>query len=172
MTDKNGKASIGVPPGHVVSFVEPIPYAGFWIMLAEAPPSGSTIDCVPIAKSGPNGAGWWHEAMNVDVTDTNRGASIRVGVIDTGCGPHPNLAHVTLVGAFVDGGVLPPDQGADVAEHGTHTSGIIGARPSKAAWLRAASSSTRACSKARRRAPRRRTSSMRSTRSRAVTNAT
>jgi len=131
-TDKTGKASIGVPPGHVVSFVEPIPYAGFWIMLAEAPPSGSTIDCLPIVKSGAGGGAWWHQAMSVDVTDTNRGAGIRVGVIDTGCGPHPNLSHVTLVGAFVDGTTLPPAQAKDVAEHGSHTSGIIGARPSKA----------------------------------------
>lgn len=53
-------------------------------------------------------------------------------MIDTGCGPHPNLGHVTLAGAFVDGGSLPPAQATDVAEHGTHTSGIIGARTSKA----------------------------------------
>jgi subtilisin len=39
---------------------------------------------------------------------------------------------VTIVGAFVDGKVLPPDRAADVAEHGTHTTGIIGARPTRA----------------------------------------
>jgi subtilisin len=71
--------------------------------------------------------------MGIDVSKTRRGAGIKVGVIDTGCGPHRNLAHVTLVGAFVDGKVLPPAQARDVAEHGTHTTGIIGARPTKAA---------------------------------------
>jgi subtilisin len=131
-TDSKGKVTFPVPRGYQVAFVEPIPYAGFWIMLAEAPPSGSTIDCLPIAKGKPGGSGWWHDAMGVDVSDHTRGANIRVGVIDTGCGPHPNLKHVTLVGAFVDGKVLPPSQAVDVAEHGTHTTGIIGARPTKA----------------------------------------
>jgi len=69
--------------------------------------------------------------MNIDVRDSSRGSGIKVGVIDTGCGPHRNLAHVTLIGAFVDGKVLPASQATDVAEHGTHTTGIIGARPTK-----------------------------------------
>lgn len=131
-TNGSGKLSFRVPPGFVVAFLEPIPYAGHWIMLAEAPPVGRTIECAPIAKPEANGAGWWHDVMNVDVKNTSRGKGVRVGVIDTGCGPHPNLTHVTLVGAFVDGRVLPPDQGRDVAEHGSHTTGIIGARPGKA----------------------------------------
>ncbi len=118
-TNNQGLAKVNVPPGTTVAFVEPIPYAGFWIMLREAPPSGSTIDCTPIVKAAPGGAGWWHGAMGIDVNNAQRGAGIKVGVIDTGCGPHPNLAHVTLVGAFVDQQTLPPSQGTDVAEHGT-----------------------------------------------------
>ena len=70
--------------------------------------------------------------MGVDITQRSRGAGIKVGVIDTGCGPHPNLKHVTLVGAFIDGKVLPPDQARDVVQHGTHTTGIVGARPTRA----------------------------------------
>jgi subtilisin family serine protease len=131
-TDAKGKLSFQVSSGFQMAFVEPIPYANFWIMLAEAPPSGSTIDCLPIAKAKAGGKGWWHDAMGVDVSKATRGAGIKVGVIDTGCGPHRNLAHVTLVGAFVDGKVLPPAQAKDVAEHGTHTSGIIGGRPTRA----------------------------------------
>lgn len=131
-TNAKGKLSFPVPSGFQIAFVEPIPYASFWIMLAEAPPSGSTIDCVAIAKAQAGGNGWWHDAMGVDVSKAKRGTGIKVGVIDTGCGPHRNLAHVTLVGAFVDGKVLPPAQAKDVAEHGTHTTGIIGARPTKA----------------------------------------
>ena len=131
-SDTKGKVSIQVPNGYQISFVEPIPYSAFWIMLDEAPPSGSTIDCVPIAKAKGE-AGWWHTVMGVDVSDATRGAEIKVGVIDTGCGPHRNLSHVTLVGAFVDGNKLPPADALDVAQHGTHTTGIIGARPTKAA---------------------------------------
>jgi subtilisin len=131
-SDAHGKVNYRVATGYEMAFVEPIPYAGFWIMLAEAPTSGSTIDCLPIAKAEAGGKGWWHDAMGVDVNKASRGHGIKVGVIDTGCGPHKNLAHVTLVGAFIDGKVLPPSKGNDVAEHGTHTTGIIGARPNKA----------------------------------------
>jgi subtilisin len=130
-TDAKGKLSYALPNGFLIAFVEPIPYAGYWIMLAAAPPSGSTVDCVPIAGAKAGGSGWWHDEMGVDVSNAARGAGIKVGVIDTGCGPHRNLKHVTLVGAFVDGKVLPPDKALDVAEHGTHTTGIIGARTTK-----------------------------------------
>jgi len=130
-TDARGKFTFQVQPGFVVAFVEPIPYAKFWIMFAEAPPAGRTIDCLAIPKAGSGGRAWWHEAMGIDVGQVKRGAGIKVGVIDTGCGPHANLKHVTLVGAFVDGKTLPASQATDVAEHGTHTTGIIGARPSK-----------------------------------------
>lgn len=131
-SNAKGKASFHVPPGYLVAFVEPIPYAEFWIMLVEAPPSGSTIDCLPIPNASASGNGWWHKAMNVDTAGATRGKGIKVGVIDTGCGPHPNLKHVTLVGAYVDGTALPASQATDVAEHGTHTTGIIGARPTAA----------------------------------------
>jgi subtilisin family serine protease len=131
-SDGKGRVSFPLPNGFQIAFVEPIPYSGYWIMLAEAPPSGATIDCLPIAKPKAGGAGWWHTAMGIDAGKANRGSGIKVGVIDTGCGPHRNLKHVTLVGAFVDGKVLPPSDASDVAEHGTHTTGIIGARPSKA----------------------------------------
>jgi subtilisin len=125
----NGRASTSLLPGQRVVFVEPIPYAGFWIMLAEAPPSGSTIDCTPIAGAPPNRQGWWHAVTRTGIA--NQGQDIKVGVIDTGCGPHPNLKHVTLVGVFTGGESLPAAGATDVAEHGTHTSGIIGARPTK-----------------------------------------
>src|SRR5258708_5110817 len=36
-TNKKGQAQVSVPQGQVVSFVEPIPYSGFWIMLSDAP---------------------------------------------------------------------------------------------------------------------------------------
>jgi len=130
-TDDEGRAAVRIPPGFTVALVEPIPYARFWIMLSEAPPTGSTIDCVAIAKAASGGAGWWHAVTGIDAHDASRGSGIKVGVIDTGCGPHPNLQHVTPVGAFVDGKILAPSETADVAEHGTHTSGLVGARPGK-----------------------------------------
>jgi len=128
-TDSNGRASIGLASGQRIAFVEPIPYAGAWIMLAQAPPQGSTIECVPIRSAPPDGRAWWHAVTSTG--DAGAGAGISVGVIDTGCGPHPNLQHVKLAGVFTDGQSLPASQATDVAEHGTHTTGLIGARPTK-----------------------------------------
>lgn len=131
--DANGRVSVALPPGRRIVAVEPIPYAGYWIMVADAPSSGSTVDCLPLTKSEPAGNGWWHDVMGIDTTVQNRGRGVNVGVLDTGCGPHPYLAHVNLIGAFVDGGFQRGAAvAADVAEHGTHTTGIIGARPTKA----------------------------------------
>ena len=126
-TDNGGWATVGLRAGMTVAMVEPVPYAGFWIVLVEAPPSGTNIDCPPIPRSGP--AGWWHTALGVDPTRGGLGQGIRVGVIDTGCGPHANLNHVNLAGVCVNNQVLPGPGARDVAEHGTHTSGLIGARP-------------------------------------------
>jgi subtilisin family serine protease len=131
-TDAKGKLSCPIPRGFRVMFVKPIPYARFWTMWKEEPQSDIKIDCPAIAAAGPGGGGWWHDVMNIDVTDSTRGAGIRVGVIDTGCGPHRNLVHVTRVGAFVDGRTLPPREARDVGHHGTHITGIIGARPTEA----------------------------------------
>jgi subtilisin len=125
-----GKASVKLRSGQRIAFVEPIPSAGYWIMLAEAPPSGATIACTPIGKAPSGGRAWWHAATQTGAPQD--GAGIRVGVIDTGCGPHPNLAHVSLAGVFTNGQSLPPAQATDVAEHGTHTTGLIDARPTKA----------------------------------------
>jgi subtilisin len=131
--DAHGHVSVNVPARRRIVAVEPIPYASCWIMLADAPVDGATIDCPAIPKATASGSGWWHEIMGVDTGAGNRGKGIAVGVIDTGCGPHANLAHVNLVGAFVDGDVqLGAAHGTDVAEHGTHTTGIIGARPTRA----------------------------------------
>lgn len=131
-TDAKGVARLALSPGQIVSFVEPIPYAGFWITLAAAPPSGSTIDCPAIPAAPASGLGWWHTVMGAGAAGGPKGAGVRVGVIDTGCGPHENLTHVTLAGAFINGQSLPAASALDVAEHGTHTSGLIGARPSRA----------------------------------------
>src|SRR5439155_14662795 len=83
-TKNQGLAKVNVPAGTTVAFVEPVPYAGFWIMLRKAPPSGSTLDCTPIVKATAGGAGWWHSAMGMDINNAQRGAGIKVGVIDTG----------------------------------------------------------------------------------------
>lgn len=116
-----------------VAFIRAIPYDGHWETVVRAPKSGGTIVCPPLPEAAASGSAWWHRVMGVDGRATERGAGIRVGVIDTGCGPHPNLAHVRGVGVFVGGRKLPGRATRDVdpEAHGTHTTGIIGAQPKK-----------------------------------------
>lgn len=57
--------------------------------------------------------------------DESAGRGLKVGVVDTGAGPHPDL--VLAGGASTVTGEDPTDF-ADVDEHGTHVSGIIAAR--------------------------------------------
>lgn len=105
------------------------PYADHWAMLVRAP-FGSTlqVDC----RRLPAGlVGWWHRRVGLAAADAGRGAGIKVGVIDTGCGDHPALAHVKGIGAFV-GGLADAAGTDDVDSHGTHVCGSIGARPADA----------------------------------------
>jgi subtilisin family serine protease len=104
-----------------------VPRSGAWSWCQQSPRNNAPIDLPALPASGP--LGWWHQLMGISDAAA-RGAGIRVGVIDTGLGPHPYLAHVTGVGAFIDGGFdSSPAATADVDDHGTHVTGIIAARP-------------------------------------------
>jgi subtilisin len=130
--DASGLVNFSIPAGRHVVAVALMPYAEHWMTVADKPCTGTTIDCQPLAKAGPAGNGWWHDVMGIDTTIENRGEGIRVGVLDSGCGPHANLAHVDPIGSFT-GGQYQPGHGAtaDIGAHGTHVTGIIGARPAE-----------------------------------------
>lgn len=105
------------------------PHGKAWSAMVIRPTSGITIDLDPLPVSGP--LGWWHQLAGISAFNPQAGAGIRIGVIDSGLGPHPNLNHIAAAGAFIDGGFQAgPAATADVYWHGTHVSGIIGARPS------------------------------------------
>src|SRR5690349_12399630 len=70
--DAQGHVSVSVPRGRRIVAVEPIPYSTCWIMVADAPANGSTVDCLTIAEAGRNSNGWWHDVMGVDTTAANR----------------------------------------------------------------------------------------------------
>lgn len=127
-TDGKGRARQKLPAGYRVLCLRAIPGSGFWSVLAEAPASGGSIACPPLPRAGAGGLAWWHAMMAAD-REGKRGRGIRVGVIDSGCGPHRNLRHVKLIGAFENGQRLPARRARDEHGHGTHTTGIIGARP-------------------------------------------
>ncbi|HLI11333.1 MAG TPA: S8 family serine peptidase [Alphaproteobacteria bacterium] len=132
-TDGRGRVRQRVPAGFTVAFVRAVPYAGFWSALRRIAPRARavTIACPRHVEAGRGGGAWWHRVLGVDTRDAARGAGIRVGVLDTGCGPHPNLRHVVSVGVFEQGRWRRRAKAVDVDPqgHGTHTTGIIGARP-------------------------------------------
>jgi hypothetical protein len=127
VTGINGTAVFSLPMGSTPSALVVIPAGGFWIMVKRGPSFNESIECPVLPAAGP--LGWWHGLLGQAAFDPTAGKAIKVGVIDTGCGPHPCLAHARLIGAFTDDSTLPPGAAADVDSHGTHVCGLIGGRP-------------------------------------------
>jgi Subtilase family/PLD-like domain len=130
LTGLDGTAVFSLPMGSMPSALVVIPAGGFWTMVKRGPSFNERIECPALPASGP--LGWWHGLLGQTAFDLNAGKAIKVGVIDTGCGPHPCLTHARLIGAFTDGSTLPPAGAADVDSHGTHVCGLIGGRPAAA----------------------------------------
>ncbi len=84
------------------------------------------IDCPPFEFE--SNICWWHKALGIEKYEPGRGQGIKIGLVDTGVGPHPYLSHVEDLGAIIDG--VKTADGRDVSYHGTMMAGLIGARPS------------------------------------------
>ncbi len=128
VTDGGGSCILPLPVGCAPSMALVCPTGGFWPMLARGNALGTPVECPALPANGP--LGWWHAALGLEAADPALGQGIRIGVVDTGAGPHPCLQHIVSVGAFVGGNALPPGMAADVSEHGSHVCGTIGARTS------------------------------------------
>ncbi len=126
-SDDGGSVEFDFSPFWIPVAAVVVPAGGFWSIIVRAPGDGDALDCPPLPDTGP--LEWWHSALGVDRLAKTKGRPIRVGVIDTGVGPHPDLGHVDDVGAFIGGG-FDAAGGADVDSHGTHVCGTIGARTS------------------------------------------
>lgn len=128
VTDTGGSCTLVLPAGYAPSMALVCPTGGFWPMLARGNALGAPVECPALPADGP--LGWWHAALGLNAADPALGQGIRIGVVDTGAGPHPCLQHIEPVGAFLGGNALPPGSAVDVSEHGSHVCGTIGARPS------------------------------------------
>jgi subtilisin family serine protease len=127
VTDDKGRVSLVYGSFFRVSALRINPPGGFWGVLLRGPGNTVEIDCPALPQDGP--LAWWHSLAGVDRFRETRGKGIRVGVIDTGVGPHAALGHVERIGAFIGGEVMGPEGAGDVDSHGSHVCGIIGARP-------------------------------------------
>ncbi len=126
VTDAGGRCTLSLALGHEPFTALIDPAGGFWPMVVRGHAIAAGIECPALPNDGP--LGWWHGVLGLDVHDPDLGKGIRVGVIDTGAGPHPCLSHLMSIGAFLGGNAYPPGSGSDVAAHGTHVCGTIGAR--------------------------------------------
>lgn len=128
ITDAGGACTVCIPPGMNVSAVEIYPPGNFWPILLRGVAVTDAIDCIQLPSDGP--LAWWHNEVGIIAYDSQLGAGVKVGVIDTGVGSHDCLRHVRRVGSFIDGVIDPaPSATADVDGHGTHVIGTIGGRP-------------------------------------------
>ncbi len=129
VADAKGHATLSHKSGWTPSKGLILPYGRAWSMMVAAPHDGQTVNLPPLPMAqGP--IGWWQALTGHPAYDPNRGAGIRVGVVDTGSGPTPLLDHVHGLGAFVNGDFLPgPVAAQDVQDHGTAVTGLLGARP-------------------------------------------
>lgn len=104
------------------------PKHSYWTPAPVTPSVDRTINFIPLPKTGP--LGWWHHMIGISIYDPNLGSGIKIGVVDTGVGPNPNLNKLKSIGAFIDGKHDDsPDAAVDSANHGTHVCGIIAALP-------------------------------------------
>ncbi len=124
VTDANGLAEFNFSNFFQPIFVIVSPYADFWPMQSAF--TGDTVfNCPPLP--GNRRIEWWHRDTGFSSFDPEAGKGIRVGVIDTGFGPHPDLTGIDE-GAFIDN-TFDPDAGADVDVHGSHVCGTIAGNP-------------------------------------------
>ncbi|PDT88281.1 hypothetical protein CO669_21925 [Bradyrhizobium sp. Y36] len=102
------------------------PVGQYWTAILQMPQSGQAFQLQDLPQNGPSG--WWHYLSGLSSFRADAGKGIKVGVIDSGVGPHPNLQHAVPIGSFLDGNFVA-GAALDARNHGTHVSGIIGARP-------------------------------------------
>lgn len=104
------------------------PHDSYWQGWQVSPQPGLTVNLPALPKAGP--IGWWHQVIGMQHTAEDRGAGVRVGIADTGVGPHPYLTHIRNLGSIINGiHDSSISSGSDVESHGTHVNGLIGARP-------------------------------------------
>ena len=129
-TDINGIAEVQVPlsdpliPMFEVVYVYP-PHSLWSTYETMVPTVDRTFVLDPLPQV--QGYEWWAEVLGVNKAHLAgyKGQGVRVAVIDTGIGPHPDLSNIKSGRNFTSDKGLESYE--DVDGHGTHVAGIIGA---------------------------------------------
>lgn len=129
VSDRNGKVVLAYDPNLWVPMLAlSQPTHGFWGGWHSVTQNEMVIELPVLPQSGP--LGWWHYALGASQFVAARGGGIRIGVADTGVGPHPYLSHVHNLGSIINGiHDSSTKAGEDALHHGTHVNGILAARP-------------------------------------------
>jgi len=131
VTDSDGEVKLALGKSVTLDRLYVYPLDGHWSLIKKklAVKNGTVVTVTPLDLGYTDGLR--HFYGNAELTV---GAGVTVGVIDTGCGPHPDLA--------IAGGAntVPGENRNDFADngraHGTHVAGIIAARGTAPAGLR------------------------------------
>jgi subtilisin len=119
-TDEQGQAQLYLSSAARFDRVYVLPRFAFWPKLLHnvSAAASLTIDLAPITFPV-------NDALRAVYGNAaaEQGEGVVVGVIDTGCGPHRQLA---IAGGF--NAVGDPGEFHDIDQHGTHVAGIIAAR--------------------------------------------
>jgi hypothetical protein len=116
------------PSTEVPVYVSALSLAGTWYGASQKFESPIELNCPALKFNEP--IQWWHKAVGIQNYEPTMGSGINIGLIDTGCGPHPYLKHVYDLGAIIGG--THTSNGSDVSYHGTFMAGLIAARPTDA----------------------------------------
>lgn len=126
VTNTAGEAQLTYSPTQETpNYVSAMTSFGTWYGACRRFSGAVTIEYPPLVFNGP--LAWWHESVGIRKYNPNRGKGIKVGLIDTGVGPHSYLSHVIDSGAIIESAHVA--DGADVSYHGTMMAGLIAARP-------------------------------------------
>ncbi|MEI9978426.1 MAG: S8 family serine peptidase [Edaphobacter sp.] len=125
VTDANGNVALGLSGNPTeLERLYVYPRGGWWPLLEENV-SLSPGDVIKLTRIDLAQQDLLREKYEATATPTD-GMGIRIGVIDTGAGAHPDL--LISGGANFVAGENPADYGDNGVGHGTHVAGIIGAR--------------------------------------------
>lgn len=123
-TNENGVAEVSIASWYSVLAIVAYPYSGYAPVVHRGDQRRKNVRllCDRLPRAGAGSTAWWHDTVGVSGGTENRSAesesrAIRVGVIDSGCGPHPCLKHVKNLGRSLTDVLTYPGGWAKILVH-------------------------------------------------------